>query len=1033
MQSKQPSASPSCPPVETWCAYVDGSMSEAEKQPLADHLARCDRCFTAVAALLRAPVPQRATPVELLTRAQTAEPRAQTGRQYAWAAVAALVLLIGSLWSVYRSAAPPTAGYELVEVPLSAPEFGLAQEYQPLPSRGKVRALVVFAQFAEEAGMGNQVPDFATDLFDPDLPGSFTHFYTTMSFGQLQVEGTVLPKRYTSDRPAADYLSRVSDKRGRYDWFAEEVLRQADAEVDLGQFDNDGSDGIPNSGDDDGVVDYVFVVVRRTPRNFIMGGATGIVGLNLEVDYQAADISPTGSPLRISGSRAHGAFLSEGTFAQTVGTMAHEFGHSLGLPDLYDLARDNSERDSAGIGKWGLMGWGARGWKGGDGPNPFCAWSLEQLGWIGRNNERLMEIKRDTTDLEIANLYQEGCVYKIPLEPEFIESGVLSQSYLLLEQRLRSAHYYDRHLPGEGLLIWHIRSCFRDNSDEKKQLVDLICADGLYQDAGFPLGRIAAPRDGGDNLDFWAHDDETYLAAHQGNEGDGTDLFDGVHYTRLGPDSNPSSSGWGQPSEALSGLAVDLRRRGNTMLADIRLPRWAGTIREKVRWAGEVLVDGDLTIAPGGVVILYSNTRIRFAGSDRLQGGRDPALCELHIEGDLREMPPPIKWDVQSVRRAADTVPTVFEALVPGQRWWGVLPGGTAKFQAMGSLVLRDSEYGLVVPGFEPGGEVPTAVLEEPREAPTAVALLPNYPNPFDQETTLRYTLAAPSQVRLEIYDALGQSVRALVDDHQPAGLHEVVWDGRSGSGQEVASGVYLYHLEIPGQYQAQGKMMMMHSGPGLSLLDKTLQEHQRAWPALRSKLASPADPAFGFAAELSVVQLAFTAGTTWFSLQLVERQSRTPQDARPHAELLRELLRGFDPSLPQLQALESLSAQLQAGGAAPQQLDQVHHAIGQLFQTHSEESMKYFYLGEWVQGLRVAGLVARRLDLPLSEMLDLAASAAIARQFHADLGALRAEEALLSSLDRLATLLDSRPDNEKEAEEFLEVLDRLADPLTAH
>ncbi|MBI2502549.1 MAG: immune inhibitor A [Candidatus Latescibacteria bacterium] len=1007
-------------------------MSEAEKQPLADHLTRCDRCFAAVAALLRAPVPQRATPVELLARAQAAKPRAQARRWYAWAAVAALVLLIGSLWSVYRLYAPPTAGYELVEVPLSAPELGLAQEYEPLPSRGRVRALVVFAQFAEEAGMGDQPPDFSADLFDPDLPGSFTHFYTTMSFGQLQVEGTVLPKRYTSDRPARAYLSKVADQRGRYDWFAEEVLRQADAEVDLGQFDNDGPDGLPNSGDDDGLVDYVFVIVRRTPRHFILGGATGIVGLNLEVDYQAADTSPGGSPLRISGSRAHGALLGEGTFAQTVGTMAHEFGHSLGLPDLYDLAYDNPERDSAGIGKWGLMGQGAPGWKDGDGPNPFCAWSLEQLGWIGRDNERLVEIRRDTTDLEIASFFQQGYVYKIPLELESTQPGILSQSYLLLEERIRGAHHYEGQLPGEGVLVWHIRSRFRDTADEKSQLVALVCADGLYQDAGFPLGRVAAPREGGDNLDFWAHD-QTYKTAHQGNLGDAADLFDGIRFTRLGPDSNPSTSGWGQPSEALSGLAVDLRRRGSAMLADIRLPRWAGTIREKVRWAGEVLVDGDLTIAPGGVVILYSNAHIRFAGSDRLQGGRDPALCELHIQGDLREMPPPVKLDVQGVRQAVEPVPTVFEALIPGQRWWGVLPAGSAKIQVMDRLVLRDSEYGLLVPGFEPGGEVPTAILEEPKEESPAFALLPNYPNPFDQETTLRYTLAASSQVRLIIYDALGQIVRVLVDDHQPEGSQEVVWNGRDESGQGVASGVYLYYLEVPGQYQAQGKMMMMRSGPGFSALDKVLQEHKRAWPALRSKLAPPAEPAFGFAAELSVAQIAFTAGTTWFSLQLVQRQSRTPQDARPHAELLKELLRGFDPSLPQLQALESLSAQLQAGRVAPQQLDQAHRAIAQLFQTHSEEAAQYFYLGEWLQGLRVAGLVTRRLDLPLSEMIDLSASAAIARQFRAELGALRADEALLASLDRLAILLDSRLDNEKEVEEALEVLERIADPLTAH
>ncbi len=1026
MPREESSTSFPCPPLETWCAYVEGSLSETETQPLADHLAHCDPCFSAVASLRRAVPPQRATPPDLLARARILGTGSRPQRRYTWAAAAALALLIGGLWSVYRFSVPPE--YEFVEAPLDAPEFGLAQEYQPLPSKGTVRALVVFAQFADEAKLGDQIPDFAADLFDPDLAGSFSHFYRTMSFEQLQVQGTALPRRYTADRPAASYLSNASDQRGRYDWFAEEVLRKADADFDLGQFDNDGPDGLSNSGDDDGLVDYVFVLVRSTPPNFLLGGATGIVGLNLEVDYQAADTSPGGNPLRISGSRARGALLREGTFSQTAGAMAHEFGHSLDLPDLYDLAYNNPERNSAGIGNWGLMGRGALGWNDSDGPNPFCAWSLEQLGWIGPGNERLVEVRSDTT-VEIASLYQGGSIYKIPLEPEYLQPGVFSQTYLLLEQRVRSAHFYDRHLPGEGLLIWRVRSCFRDNSDESKKRVDLVCADGLYQDAGFPLGRTPAPRDGSDNLDFWAHD-EAYKTTHRGNLGDATDLFDGVRFTRLGPDSNPSTAAWGPASEAHSGPVVDLRRQGNVLMADIRLPRWAGTIREKVRWVGEVLVDGDVTIAPEGLLILYSNTRIRFAGRDRLQAGQDPTRCELRLQGELRISPPPLQLDNQGVRQKLEPEPTVFAALVPGESWWGIFAEATSKAQVPpGSLTLQDAAHGLLEPGADLaalGAEVPTAVLEEPEEEPLSFALLPNFPNPFDRETTLRYTLAAPSQVQLTIYNALGQSVRLLVDDHQPAGLQQAVWDGRDNSGQDAAGGVYLYRLEIPGQFSANGKMLFL--GSGLSALDKTLREHRRAWPALRSNIAPPAEPEFGFATEPSGEQTAFTAGATWISLRLAAQHGSTPQDARAPAALLKELLRRLDPSVPQLPDLEALWA----GPVSPQQLDQARRAIARLVQAHGEKTTHYFYLGEWFQGLRASGLLARRLDLPLSELLDLSASAVIARQFRADLAALRADAALLASLDRLAVLLDSRPGNEKDIDAFLEALEDMAAPLMA-
>ena len=105
----------------------------------------------------------------------------------------------------------------------------------------------------------------------------------------------------------------------------------------------------------------------------------------------------------------------EGSFAQTVGSMAHEFGHSLGLSDLYDLGYDNPAADSAGIGRGGVMGWVAHGWNGDDGPVAFCAWSLEQLGWIGRDNDRLVEADRDAVGLVVEDLLQGGLVYRLPL------------------------------------------------------------------------------------------------------------------------------------------------------------------------------------------------------------------------------------------------------------------------------------------------------------------------------------------------------------------------------------------------------------------------------------------------------------------------------------------------------------------------------------------------------------------------------------------------------------------------------------------
>lgn len=85
---------------------------------------------------------------------------------------------------------------------------------QPLSKSG-IKALVVFAQFQDEAPTNPYAPPYADDLFDPELPGSLSHFYRIMSFGQFQFQGTVLPRRYRSDRPATDYLATAPGERGK--------------------------------------------------------------------------------------------------------------------------------------------------------------------------------------------------------------------------------------------------------------------------------------------------------------------------------------------------------------------------------------------------------------------------------------------------------------------------------------------------------------------------------------------------------------------------------------------------------------------------------------------------------------------------------------------------------------------------------------------------------------------------------------------------------------------------------------------------
>jgi hypothetical protein len=84
------------------------------------------------------------------------------------------------------------------------------------------------------------------------------------------------------------------------------------------------------------------------------------------------------------------------------------------------------------------------------------------------------------------------------------------------------------------------------------------------------------------------------------------------------------------------------------------------------------------------------------------------------------------------------------------------------------------------------------AVAEDPLpQFPVNYNLAQNFPNPFNPSTTIRYTIPERAQVKLEIYNMLGQLIEVLVDEEQFSGYHEVVFRRTN-----LASGVYIYRLQ---------------------------------------------------------------------------------------------------------------------------------------------------------------------------------------------------------------------------------------------
>ncbi|MEW6749446.1 MAG: FlgD immunoglobulin-like domain containing protein [Candidatus Latescibacterota bacterium] len=91
---------------------------------------------------------------------------------------------------------------------------------------------------------------------------------------------------------------------------------------------------------------------------------------------------------------------------------------------------------------------------------------------------------------------------------------------------------------------------------------------------------------------------------------------------------------------------------------------------------------------------------------------------------------------------------------------------------------------------------------------PSAVTLWAPWPNPFNATVLLRYDLPRRAAVEVDVYDALGQRVRRLVDGQQPAGHHRVEWNATDAEGALVASGVYVVRLRT-GSYSDSATVVL--------------------------------------------------------------------------------------------------------------------------------------------------------------------------------------------------------------------------------
>jgi M6 family metalloprotease-like protein len=354
-----------------------------------------------------------------------------------------------------------------------------------------------------------------------------------------------------------------------------EALAQADATIDFGQFDNDGPDGIPNSLDDDGVVDAVLFLHPS------MDGAC-LSATNNHLWSHRADLSNNGTtPVyttndnRTGGGKivvndymlqsGLGSSAADGTpcgsdAIMPIGTAAHELGHILALPDLYDVSGSTE-----GIGEYGLMGSGN--YTTGNSPSRYDPWSLQQMGWT------------TIAPLTTTGTYTVGPVPTADTVFLVTVQGTNSRNeYFLIENRqevqsdsaMLRIHCGSVPGCGGGILIYHI--------DGLKACMINVCGNNV--NSGLVHGVEVKEADGLRNL--WNGD----------NRGDGGDLYPGTNAnTAFSFRTDPAALK--NSDSSFVGFAVDSIRRlvPNGEMA-FRLRFGGLTVVQASDPAAQVQVDG---------------------------------------------------------------------------------------------------------------------------------------------------------------------------------------------------------------------------------------------------------------------------------------------------------------------------------------------------------------------------------------------------------------------------------------------------------
>ena len=144
-----------------------------------------------------------------------------------------------------------------------------------------------------------------------------------------------------------------------------------------------------------------------------------------------------------------------------------------------------------------------------------------------------------------------------------------------------------------------------------------------------------------------------------------------------------------------------------------------------------------------------------------------------------------------------------------GVRREGTGGQGKTTFLAFVSTYMDVSEYGPLFDGILTWFGHTVSIDEQVVVLPEVFKMHQNYPNPFNPVTNLKFDLPKRADVKLVIYNMLGQEVSTLINRDLRAGYHNVLWNGTDKFGQPVGSGVYIYRIKA-GDFTSSKKMLLL-------------------------------------------------------------------------------------------------------------------------------------------------------------------------------------------------------------------------------